>query len=130
MEKKAIMLCMLLALCAVHCTEEEEPLYSHVYGWVRRETDSSGVNDLILKVIDLDPDNIPDLRQRQVTTQTHDLLAGFFEIDSVVYGTDQRQGTAYVTFIADSLDNPDWPHTVWNPTVYGDVDTVILYISQ
>ena len=128
--KTICMLCVLVAMCTVHCTQEEEPLFSHVYGWVRTVTDSTGVNDLVLKVIDLDPDNIPALRQRQVTTQTHDLIAGFFEIDSVVYGTDQRQGTAYVTFIADSLDNPDWPHSVWNPNVSGDVDTVILYISQ
>ncbi|KPK72898.1 hypothetical protein AMJ87_03395 [candidate division WOR_3 bacterium SM23_60] len=130
MMKKALMLFVLITLCIVHCTEEEEPLYCHVYGWVRTVSDSTGVNGLILKIIDLDPENLPELRQRQVTTQTHDLLAGFFEIDSVVYGTDQRQGTAYVTFIADSLDNPDWPHTVWNPNVYGDVDTTILYISQ
>lgn len=127
--KKVIMLCVVVAMCTVHCTEEEEPLYSHVYGWIKTVTDSSGVNGLILKVIDLDPDNIPALRQRQVTTTTHDLLAGFFEIDSVVYGTDQRQGTMYVTFIADSLDNPNWPHTVWNPNVSSDVDSVILYIS-
>ncbi len=127
--KKVFMLCVLVAISTVHCTEEEEPLYSHVYGWVRTVTDSTGVNGLILKVIDLDPDNLPALRQRQVTTTTHNLLAGFFELDSVVYGTDQRQGTAYVTFIADSLDNPNWAHTIWNPNVSGDVDTVILYIS-
>ena len=128
--KKICMLGVLVAMCTVYCTEEEEPLFSHVYGWVRTSTeDSTGVNGLILKVIDLDPDNLPAFRQNTVTTVTHDQLPGFFEIDSVVYGTDQRQGTAYVTFIADTLDNPDWPYTVWNPNVTGDVDSVILYIS-
>jgi hypothetical protein len=117
-------------MCLVHCTEEEEPLYSHVYGWVRTMTDSSGVDDLVLKIVDLDPDNLPAFRQRQVITATNNSIEGFFEIDSVVYGTDQRQGTVYVTFIADTLDNPDWPYTVWNPNISGDVDTVMLYISQ
>ena len=127
--KRVAMVGILIAMCIVSCTEDEEPLFSHVYGWVRTTTDSTGVNGLIMKVIDLDPDDLPAFRQRQVTTATYDQVPGYFEIDSVVYGTDQRQGTQYVTFVSDTLDNPNWPYTIWRPNIYGEIDTVILYIS-
>jgi hypothetical protein len=117
-------------MCFINCTEDEEPLYCHVYAWVRDSADSTGVDGLVLKVIDLDPDNLSAFRQNTVTTTTHDQLQGFFEIDSLVYGTDKRQGSALVTFVADTLDNPSWQYTVWHPVISGDVDTAILYISD
>ncbi|MBA7664264.1 hypothetical protein ES703_72321 [subsurface metagenome] len=54
---------------------------------------------------------------------------GFFEMDSVCYGTTKQQGRI-VFIVIDSTENPGWPSQGWYPDIYGDVDTIILYIND
>jgi hypothetical protein len=121
-----------LLVLAVQCaTGEEEAYFTHLYGYVRSETDSTtGVNGLILKIRDLNPNDIDYWRIREITTQTQDTLAGFFDVDSVVHGTSHQQGTGYVAIFLDSLENPQWPSQLWYPTLFGPVDTIILYVLE
>lgn len=121
----------LLALFMQCATEEEEIYFTHLYGYMREETDSTtGINGLILKIRDLNPEDLDYWRTREVTTQTQDTLAGFFEIDSVVHGTSQQQGTGYVAIFLDSLLNPQWPSQLWYPTLFGPADTIIPYVFE
>jgi len=114
----------------MHCAEEEEPFFSHLSGWVRKEADSTGVNDLVLQIRDINPDHLNQFRERTTTTMIQDSLDGYFEMDSVLYGTSQKQGTGYVAIIADSLYNEDWPSHIWFPNIASDIATVTLYISK
>lgn len=130
---KYLTLCLLAVITILflpRCSEDEEPLLAHVYGYVRNESDSSGVNSITLRIRDIDPENVEDIRERETITRTEDSLAGYFEMDSVCYGTSNMQGIGYVTIIVDSTTNPGWPTQYWQPDVYGAVDTVILYISH
>lgn len=112
------------------CPEEEEPLLAHVYGYMRNESDSSGVDSITLRIQDIDPEQLDHIRERQTITATADSLAGHFEMDSVCYGTSKMQGIGYVTIIVDSTSNPGWPTQYWQPDIYGAIDTVILYLSH
>jgi hypothetical protein len=125
------MLTSVLTLFVQCATEEEEIYFTHLYGYAREEADSiTGLNNLILKIRDLNPDDLDYWRTREVTTQTQDTLAGFFEIDSVVHGTSQQQGTGYVAIFLDSLQNPQWSSQLWYPTLFGPADTIILYVFE
>lgn len=129
MQKISLVVSFLIIL-VMSCAEEEEPFFSHLSGWVRREVDSVGVNGLFLQIRDIDPDHLDQFRVRTTTTMAQDSLDGYFEIDSVLYGTSQKQGTGYVAIIADSLYNNNWPSHIWYPNIAGDVAEVILYISK
>ncbi|KPJ72855.1 hypothetical protein AMJ52_04975 [candidate division TA06 bacterium DG_78] len=130
--KQLFLITVFTALLVVQCaTEEEEIYFTHLYGYAREETDSTtGISGLILKIRDLNPNDLDYWRTREVTTQTQDALVGFFEIDSVVYGTSQQQGTGYVAIFLDSLQNPQWPSQLWYPTIFGPADTIILYVLE
>lgn len=128
--KKIVLLSILLAVITLNCTEEEEPLICYLYGWVKRETDSTGVNDLLLRIRDINPNDVNQWRERNTTTRTEDSIPGFFEMDSVCYGTSKMQGIGYVTIIVDNDSNPGWTTQYWQPNVYGAIDTVILYIKE
>ncbi len=121
---------LFLMLLIMHCAEEEELFFSHLSGWVRREVDSVGVNGLFLQIRDIDPDHLDQFRERTTMTMTQDSLEGYFEMDSVLYGTSQKQGTGYVAIIADSVYNENWPSHIWFPNITNDVATIILYISK
>jgi len=121
---------LFMILLIMRCAEEEELFFSHLSGWVRNEVDSIGVNDLSLQIRDIDPDQLDQFRERTTTTMTQDSLDGYFEMDSVLYGTSQKQGTGYVAIIADSLHNEDWPFHIWFPNIASDVAAVTLYISK
>jgi hypothetical protein len=130
--KKLLLLVAICTFFVFRCAEEEEPFFCHLTGWVLNEdsADSTGVNDIIVDVIDINPEDCALTRQRQATTRTEDSTLGYFEIDSVCYGTSQKQGTGYVTLRVDSLDNLGWETRMWAPDIYGEEDTVVLYIGH
>ncbi len=129
--KKIVLLISVITLFALNCGEEKEELFfSHLFGYIRRQVDSTGVNDLLLRIRDIDPDDYSQARERSTTTTHNDSLNGFFEMDSVLYGTSKMQGVGYVIIIVDSLDNPGWLDTSWFPDIVGPVDTVEYYIED
>lgn len=128
--KKIIIILFFFVFVWINCTDGEEPLLSHMYGWVYKTSDSTGINDLTIKIRDIDPYDIKLLRDRSVITQSKDTLPGYFEIDSVCYGTTKIQGTTCVTMSIDSVDNQTWPDTIWFPDLRGPVDTVIIYLGN
>ena len=128
---KIILFGFVFLMCVVGCTTNEDPLICHVYGQVISEDDSiTAIDGIILRIQDINPDNVGQVRIRSNidTTETADSLGGFFEIDTVCYGTTSQQGTGYVVIYADSTSNPGYPSQAWAPTIRGDVDTIILYI--
>lgn len=128
--KKIGLVVLFITLFSLQCAEEEEELFfSHLSGWIRNEADSVGVNGLFLQIRDIDPDHLDQLRERTTTT-TMDLLDGYFEMDSVLYGTSEMQGSGYVSIIADSVYNEDWPLHIWFPNISAEVQAVTLYISK
>ena len=129
--KKYLLLGLLSSLVIMHCAEEDVPLFSEVSGWLRQsESDSTGISDIILTVGDIDPDDITINRTRKVTTHEKDSLDGYWEMDSVCYGTTRQQGTGYVRITLDTLDNPTYPYRVWRPNIFGPADTIILYMQE
>jgi len=125
--KKLMTFAFLIAILALNCTTEEEPFVCHLYGWVIHDT--TGVNDIKLKIWDINPYNVDQMRSRETTTRDENSTPGFFEMDSVCYGTTRRQGSI-VSVVVDSTDNPGWPSQIWRPDVYGNIDTIILYIND
>jgi hypothetical protein len=125
--KKLMIFAFLIAILALNCTTEEEPLVCHLYGRVIHDT--TGVNDIKLKIWDINPYNVDQMRSRETTTRDENSTPGFFEMDSVCYGTTRRQGSI-VSVVVDSTDNPGWPSQIWQPDIYGDIDTIILYIND
>ncbi len=129
MKKITILLFLFMFVC-INCTDGEEPLLSYVYGWAYKTSDSTGINGLTIKIRDINPHDLEVLRDRTLITQTKDSLPGYFEIDSVCYGTTKIQGVTYVTMFIDSVDNPTWSDTAWYPNLRGPVDTVIIYLGN
>ncbi len=122
---------LFIGFLTLNCAgEDEELFFSHLSGWVRNEADSMGVNDLFLQIMDIDPDNLSQLRERTTTTMTEDSFDGYFEMDSVLYGTSELQGSGYVRIVADTAHNDDWPYHIWFPNISGEVAAVTLYISK
>jgi hypothetical protein len=130
--KKYLALVSFAVLVIANCSGEDAvPLFSDVSGWLRQSDSlTAGINGVILTVGDIDPDDIARMRIRKVTTQEHDTLGGYWEMDSVCYGTTLQQGTGYVRITLDTLDNPTRPYRVWLPNVFGPADTVILYMEE
>ena len=129
MKKLWVILIGLIVILSV-CTQKEEPLFCHLYGYVRLASDSiTGVNGITLRIWDLDPEDPTQYRHtpRETVTMTQDSFPGFFEMDSVVYGTDKNQGD-FVRIAIDSLQNPGWTSQVHRPFIDGEIDTVIVYI--
>lgn len=118
-----------LALVFISCTDAEEPFLSHVYGWAYRMSDSTGINGLTIRIRDIDVYDLSQLRDRTVVTEIKDSLDGYFELDSVCFGTTSVQGVGYVVFFIDSIDNPNWPDTNWFPDIRGPEDTVVFYLG-
>ncbi|MGB7055474.1 MAG: hypothetical protein WBE28_09165 [bacterium] len=127
---KKVLFCsfLLLFLVAIDCGgEEEEPLICHLYGYMINNDNQQGVNNLIVRIYDINPYNVNSGRLRYDTTMTQDSIAGFFEMDSVCYGTSKRQGNL-VTIGLDGTENPNWPNQFYTPDIFGEVDTVFIYI--
>jgi len=128
--KKIMLIILLIVSGYLSCTDAEEPFLSHVYGWAYRMSDSTGINGLTIRIRDIDVYDLGQLRDRTVLTETVDSLDGYFELDSVCYGTTHIQGIGYVIMSIDSVENPNWPDTSWLPDIRGPVDTVIFYLED
>jgi hypothetical protein len=128
--KKTMIFLILIVFAYLSCTDTEEAFLSHVYGWAYRKSDSTGINDLTIRIRDIDAYNLSQLRDRTVVTETMDSLDGYFELDSICYGTTRIQGFGYVVMFIDSIENPNWSDTNWFPDIRGPVDTVIFYLED
>lgn len=128
MKKLAIFALFFVFFAAVHCTgEDEEPLICHLYGYMINNNTQQGVNGLIVRIHDINPYDIATTRLRYDTTMTQDSIPGYFEMDSVCYGTTKRQGNLVVIGINET-ENPGWPGQYYTPDIFGDIDTVYIYI--
>lgn len=113
------------------CTQKEIPYFSHVYGRLQyNDQDSTGFNNVILQIRDLNPDNPGVFRFRDVTTTNHDSQDGFFEMDSVCYGTSGYMTSEIVRILCDSLKNPGYKTKWWFPNIMHAVDTIIIYLNM
>jgi copper chaperone CopZ len=121
---------IIIVLACLSCADTDEAFLSHVYGWAYTKSDSTGINDLTIRIRDINAYDLSQLRERTIITETMDSLDGYFELDSVCYGTTSIQGIGYVIIFIDSVDNPNWPDTNWFPDIRGPVDTVIFYLED
>ena len=137
MRKIVVLALFFLLFTVFNCTEtEEEPFISHVYGYtnfVRISQDTihdtlPGVDNLILRIYDIDPYNIPAGRLRYDTTETWDSIPGCFEMDSVCYGTTNNQGNL-VSIGYDEGENPGYTTQYLRPYIAGAIDTIHLYFT-
>ncbi len=128
--KKALTIAIFFSVFIFNCTQEQgEPYFCHLYGFLKSAEDSLGVNSILLQIKDLDPDNTHKYRIRETTTRTVDSLAGFFEMDSVCYGTTTMEGE-FVQIYVDSTKNPDWATQLWIPKIWSEVETLTLYLYR
>jgi hypothetical protein len=128
MKKLAIFALFFVCFVALNCTEEdEEPMICHLYGYMINNDTQQGVDGLIVRIGDINPYDLDQSRLRYDTTMTQDSIPGFFEMDSVCYGTTKRQGNLVLIGIHED-DNPGWPSQFYTPDIFGDVDTVYIYI--
>ncbi|MBE0432614.1 hypothetical protein IBX73_04005 [candidate division WOR-3 bacterium] len=129
MRQRAILLLLLsmFFITVFNCATEEEPLICHLYGYVVRNDNQTGINNLVLKIYDINPYDLNIGRLRETTTRVQDSIDGFFEMDSVYYGTTKRQGNL-VTIGIDSTQNPGYPSQYYTPFIDGEIDTVIISI--
>ncbi len=127
---KNLILLMIAAVFCIVCAREEQTYFCHLFGYIRDVTDSTGIDDMVIDIYDIDPERTNQSRQRTVTSETRDSISGFFELDSVCWGTSQMQGVGYVTIRVDSTKNPGYPSETWQPDLHTAVDTVVLMIDQ
>jgi len=128
MKKTIVITLFALLATATNCADEEEPLIClHLYGYAVRDDNQQGINGLALRIYDINPYDISVGRLRETTTITQDSIPGFFEMDSVCYGTTKRQGNL-VSIGIDSTQNPGYPSQYYTPFIYGEIDTVIIEI--
>jgi hypothetical protein len=120
---------LFLVFCiAINCTgEDEDPLICHLYGYMINNNTQQGIDGLIVRIVDINPYDIANARLRYDTTITQDSIPGFFEMDSVCYGTTKRQGNLVLIGIHEN-ENPGWPTQFYTPDIFGDVDTVYIYL--
>jgi hypothetical protein len=129
--KKIILLSIIaVSIIVVGCTEEEEiPLICHLYGYIRDDDTQQGIDNMVIQIIELvNPYDINSNRIRYDTTMMHDSIPGFFEMDSVCYGTNKRQGTGMVSIGIDSTLNPAYLSRIYPIDITGSVDTVYVYV--
>lgn len=110
------------------CAQKEVPYFTHLYGWVKYDT--LGINGIILQIIDINPDDVNRGRVRETITKSSASLPGFFEMDSVCYGTSGYQGSQTVAIQVDSTKNSGWSTKIWYPDIKGGVDTVLLFLTR
>jgi len=127
MKKILVFLLFLLAFLAIDCTDEEVPFICHLYGYMINGNTQQGINDMIVRIYDINPYDVRRGRLRYDTTITNDSIDGFFEMDSVCYGTSGHQGNLVMIAIDDS-ENPNWSDTFYTPDIFGDTDTVYIHI--
>ncbi len=126
---KKIIFLILLTFTIFNCRQKEELYFCHLYGWM--QYDSTRINGIVLMVRDINPENTAYFRFRTDTTgYSPDSLPGFFEMDSVCYGTSNFQGSQIVAVLVDSIDNPGWPRQYWYLDLKSSVDTVELSLTK
>lgn len=135
-----LILSLICCTLIIHCIDDPgDPLYTNLHGWIFHVdtidtapviTDTVGINGLHLRIYDIDPTNLDSSRLRERTTAEHDSIGGYFEIDSVLYATTQRQGVGYVNIVVDSTQNPGWPSQLWQPSLRDGEDFCTLYIHK
>jgi len=129
-ELKKIIFLIIICFVIFDCTKKEDLYFTHLYGWAKYDT-LGGINGLKLLIRDINPDDTDYFRYRPVTTgYSNDSSPGFFEMDSVCYGTSSLQGGQIVAVLLDSVDNPGWPRQYWYLTLSGGVDTVELNLTK
>ena len=126
--KKSLIIAIFFSVFS--CTQEQgEPYFCHLYGFLKSAEDSMGVNNILLQIKDLDPNNTDKYRIRETRTETVDSLVGFFEMDSVCYGTTTMEGE-FVQIYVDSIENPGWATQFWVPKIRTEVETLTLYLCR
>lgn len=131
MMRSFYVLLTMACLVSIQCADDPgDPFYTDIYGWIQNINDSTGVSGLYLRIYDIDPNDLESSRMRERTTAEHDSVNGYFEIDSVIYSTTRMQGVGYVSIVVDSTTNPDWPSQLWQPTLRGGIDSIVLYIHE
>jgi len=130
MKKIILFSIIVISIIVVGCTEEEEiPLICHLYGYIRDNETQQGVDGMVIQIIELiNPYDLNSNRIRYDTTMMHDSIPGFFEMDSVCYGTNKRQGTSMVSIGIDSTLNLGYLSRIYPIDVSGSVDTVYVYV--
>jgi len=127
MKLKFFPLAIVIFFIFLACSQKETPFFSHVYGWLRYNAqDTIGIDGVILTILDVNPDNPSYYRTRYDTTMSHDSHSGFFEMDSVCYGTSGYLSSDLVKIKCDSLQPPLHKNLTWIPTIMGGVDTIFL----
>jgi hypothetical protein len=121
-------------VCAVcvytSCAKDEVLYWTHMYGFAKLESNGSGINDLTLKIGDIDPENTNLTRVREtITAHSSDSLHGFFEMDSVCFATGSMQGSQIVWILIDSTDNPGYTSQYQYIDLNGPIDTIDYYIT-
>ncbi len=120
-----------IILLCIACTESEIPYFTHIYGRLKLQgTDSTFIGGVILQISDLNPADLSRFRIREVTTAMPDSILGYFEMDSVCYGTSAKMNNEIVSVYCDSIKNPAFPSLLWYPEIHGHngVDSIILNI--
>ncbi len=126
---RKILILIIAVLLLLYCSRKEELYFTHLYGRVKHDT--TYINGIILIVRDINPENTAYYRFRTDTTgYSSDSLPGFFEMDSVCYGTSNYQGGDIVAVLVDSTDNPGWPRQYWYLSLHGGIDTVELNLKK
>jgi hypothetical protein len=116
-------------ITCLFCSREEEIYFCHLYGYIKDSADSTGIDGMQIDIYDIDPEQTNQSRVRTVASETKDSISGFFELDSVCWGTSQMQGVGYVTIRVDSMYNSGYPTKIWQPDLHASVDTIDLYIE-
>ncbi len=130
MKKILLFSIIIISIAVIGCTEEEEiPLICHLYGYIRDNDTQQGINGMVIQIIELiNPYDLNSNRVRYDTTMMQDSIPGFFEMDSVCYGTNKRQGAGMVSIGIDSTSNPGYLSRIYPVDVVGSIDTVYVYI--
>ena len=119
-----------VSLCT-NCLEKEVRYWTHLYGFAKLESNGNGINGLTLIIGDIDPENTSITRVREtITANSADSIpaAGFFEMESVCYATENVQGSQIVWIMIDSTDNPGYTSQYQYVDLSGPTDTINYYI--
>jgi hypothetical protein len=130
MKKALLFSLLLLFVVATNCGgEEEEPYICHLYGYIRNSNTQQGVDSLMFGLLEtINPYNINTSRLRYFMTVMQDSMHGYFEIDSVCYGTSKRQGSDLVLVVISDTLSPGWISNNYFIDIDGPVDTVYVDI--
>jgi hypothetical protein len=130
MKKILLFSILTISITTFNCIEEEEtPILCHLYGYLKNNNTQQGVDGIIFQIIEYyNPYNLSVGRVRYDTTKTQDSIPGFFEMDSVCYGTSKHQATGLVSLAIDDSLNPGWDERIYLLYIDGAACTVEVFI--